>query len=311
MFSTKPRHYCYRVDNLVNGRYYIGKRSCSGDPEDDPYLGSGKNIRRAVKRYGPENFRKTVLAEFDTEEEAYLCEAELVTRDTLLDPMCYNICLGGIGGQQGTVYLHRGEEMTRVLPELVDKFLEDGWQVGWSDSMREAHMHREVSEETRRKISELHRKMHESRAGFTSGKVKVSNEQLGQSLYVPEKDLPKYLEQGWKRGHLDCTNQKKSGRRTGEITVTNGVLEKHISPEELDLYLEQGWKRGMSEESRQKKSRAAQGRKMSPEARKRLSESKKGKQSPSRGSIYVKKAGMRKRIRPEDLENYRTQGWVR
>lgn len=310
MYSTKPRHYCYRVDNLVNGKYYIGKRSCFGNPEDDPYLGSGKNIRRAIKRYGPENFKKTILAEFDTEEDAYLCEAELVTKDVLLDPMCYNICLGGIGGQRGTVYLNRNGEMTRVMPELVDKYLADGWQLGWSDSMREAHMHRVVSEETRKKISELHKRMHEFRAGFTSGKVKVSNENLNQSLYVDPKYLSEYLSQGWKTGHLNRTNEKKAVIRGKEVTITDGVVEKHVKFEDLDLYLKQGWKRGLSKESKRKKSEAAQGKKMSEEARKHLSEAKRGKSSPSKGSIYVKKDGVKKRIFPEDLENYESLGWV-
>lgn len=310
MFSTKPRHYCYRVDNLLNGKYYIGKRSCFGDPEDDPYLGSGKNIRRAIKRYGAENFKKTILAEFDTEEDAYLCEAELVTKDVLLDPMCYNICLGGIGGQRGTVYLNRGGEMTRVMPELVDKYLTEGWQLGWSDSMREAHMHRVVSEETRKKISELHRKMHEFRAGFTSGRIKISNECSGQSLYVLKEDLPDYLEQGWKLGHLSETNQRKSKKRLGEITVTDGILEKHIDLKDLDSYIKQGWKRGLSEESKRKKSEAALGKKMSEEARKHMSEAKRGRSSPSKGSIYVKKGGVKKRIFSEDLEKYKSLGWV-
>lgn len=311
MNSVKPRHYCYRVENLLNGKYYIGKRSCFGNPEDDPYMGSGKNIRRAIKHYGLENFKKTVLAEFETEEDAYLCEAELVTKDTLLDPMCYNICLGGIGGQRGTVYLNKDGEMTRVMPELVDKFLAEGWNLGWSESMREAHLHRVVSEETRRKISELHRKMHEFRAGFTSGRIKVSNDLINQTLYVLPEDLQKYLEQGWKLGNLFQTNQKKSQKRTGEVTVNNGIVEKHIKPEELEKYLAKGWIRGLSEISKKRKSEAAKGKKMSEEACKRMSESKKGKPSPSKGSLYVKKDGKKKRVFPEDLDMYLKNGWTR
>ena len=308
MNSVKPRHYCYRVDNLLNGKYYIGKRSCFGDPEKDPYMGSGRNIQRAIKRYGIENFKKTVLAEFDTEEDAYLCEAELVTKDTLLDPMCYNICLGGIGGQRGTVYLNKDGEMTRIMPELIGKFLAEGWNLGWSDSMRKAHLHRVVSEETRKKISELHRKMHEFRAGFTSGRIKISNEDRKQSLYIFPEDLSKYLEQGWKLGHLVRTNLKKAQKRIGEITVTDGTIEKHIHPEDLDKYLGSGWVRGLSDVSKKRKE-AAKGKKMPEEVRKRLSDSKKGKPSPSKGSIYISKANLVKRIAPEELDRYLQVGW--
>lgn len=311
MNSKKPRHYCYRVDNLKNGKYYIGKRSCFGDPEDDPYMGSGKNIRRAIKHYGLENFKKTILAEFDTEEDAYLCEAELVTKDTLLDPMCYNICLGGIGGQRGTVYLNKNGEMTRVMPELVGKFLAEGWSLGWSEAMREAHLHRVVSEETRKKISDIHKKMHEFRAGFTSGKIKVSNEHSNRTLYVFSKDLQKYLKQGWRLGNLDQTNLKKAQRRVGEITVTDGISEKHIKAEDLEKYLTKGWHRGLSEISKKKKSEASKGKKMSEEACRKMSEARRGKPSPSKGSVYVKKDGKKKRIFPEDLKKYLELGWIR
>lgn len=296
MNSKKPHHYVYRVDNLLNGKYYIGKRSCFGDPEDDLYMGSGKNIQRAIKRYGLENFKKTVLAEFDTEEDAYLCEAELVTKDTLLDPLCYNVCLGGIGGQRGTVYLNKDGEMTRVMPELVDKFLAEGWELGWSEAMREAHLHRVVSEETRRKISELHKKMHEFKAGHTAGRIRVSNEALQESRYISPENLKQYLVAGWTEGMLDQTKQRKAQKRVGEITVTDGYLEKHIRSEELEEYLRKGWHRGLSEESKHRKSEAAKGKHMSKEARENMSKAKRGKPSPSRGSKYIIVDGKRKRV---------------
>lgn len=47
----------YKTTNLVNGKIYIGQDS-KNNPE---YLGSGKIIKRAILKYGKENFKKEIL----------------------------------------------------------------------------------------------------------------------------------------------------------------------------------------------------------------------------------------------------------
>ena len=81
----------YETTNLVNGMLYIGVHN---NPDDD-YLGSGLNIKRAIKKYGSENFLRQTLHTFETAEEAYAKEAEIVTEDLVKDPSYYNINLGG------------------------------------------------------------------------------------------------------------------------------------------------------------------------------------------------------------------------
>ena len=64
----KEKHYViYQVTNLLNGKIYIGKHE-TFDINDD-YMGSGKLIKRAIKKYGVENFKKEILFDFETEEE--------------------------------------------------------------------------------------------------------------------------------------------------------------------------------------------------------------------------------------------------
>ena len=54
-------HYVYEITNLVNGKKYIGKRSCRCPIERDDYMGSGKELIKDLKWYGLMNFKKEVL----------------------------------------------------------------------------------------------------------------------------------------------------------------------------------------------------------------------------------------------------------
>ena len=55
----------------------------------------------AVKKYGPGKFKRSILKIFDSYEEAYALEAELVNKDFIKRSDTYNIHLGGIGGRIG------------------------------------------------------------------------------------------------------------------------------------------------------------------------------------------------------------------
>lgn len=57
-------------------------------------MGSGKLIKRAIKKYGIENFTKEILFDFSTEEEMNAKEKETV----VLGENSYNLCEGGKGG---------------------------------------------------------------------------------------------------------------------------------------------------------------------------------------------------------------------
>jgi hypothetical protein len=47
----------YCITNLINGKKYIGS-----DSNNNPnYLGSGTHIKKAIKKYGRENFTKTII----------------------------------------------------------------------------------------------------------------------------------------------------------------------------------------------------------------------------------------------------------
>lgn len=86
--------YIYLTTNLITGKMYVGQRR--RPPENDPYLGSGVLLRRAVQKYGAENFVKVVLAVAEDEEELNKLErAAIAERDAVQSEDYYNLAPGG------------------------------------------------------------------------------------------------------------------------------------------------------------------------------------------------------------------------
>ena len=73
--EQKKHYLVYKTTNLVNGKIYIGKHET--DNLDDGYLGSGKILRKAIEKYGEQNFKREILFECSTREEMNAKEAEI------------------------------------------------------------------------------------------------------------------------------------------------------------------------------------------------------------------------------------------
>lgn len=64
---------------MVNNKKYIGKRTYKGSNIlNDKYLGSGTVFKKALNKYGANNFKKIIIAICSTEEEAYGYERTLI-----------------------------------------------------------------------------------------------------------------------------------------------------------------------------------------------------------------------------------------
>ena len=53
-------HYLYKITNTTNGKIYLGIHST--DNLDDGYFGSGTAFKKAITKYGKDNFIKDVLS---------------------------------------------------------------------------------------------------------------------------------------------------------------------------------------------------------------------------------------------------------
>ncbi len=90
----KRKYYLvYKIINKLNNMIYIGCHVTTNI--NDRYMGSGTNIRKAIKQYGLENFDKQILYSFDNEIDMLKKEEELVNREFISENSNYNIIVGG------------------------------------------------------------------------------------------------------------------------------------------------------------------------------------------------------------------------
>jgi hypothetical protein len=89
----------YETINKINGKRYIGK-----DKYNDPtYLGSGILLGKAIKKYGKDNFIKTILEYCNSEEHMSEREQHWIRiTNAQSSKMYYNIGEGGNGGDNYT-----------------------------------------------------------------------------------------------------------------------------------------------------------------------------------------------------------------
>jgi hypothetical protein len=82
----------YKITNNINDKIYIGCHKTQ--VKNDDYMGSGKVLKLAIKKYGIENFTKNIIFEASSAEEMFSKEKELVE----IGSHTYNLKKGGDGG---------------------------------------------------------------------------------------------------------------------------------------------------------------------------------------------------------------------
>lgn len=110
--------FVYITTNLINNKKYI--EQCKFHNTWKYYLGSGKLIKRAIEKYGKENFRRRIIEYADSKEELNNLEIELIKKyNAVKSDMYYNLADGGKGGNK---FAH----MTREEKEALRKKMSEG-----------------------------------------------------------------------------------------------------------------------------------------------------------------------------------------
>lgn len=90
--------FIYEWTNMLNGKKYIGSHAGT---TDDGYVGSGKVFTKAIKKYGIENFTRTILEYVEIKDRQYLLEREKFYLDKFnayYSNDYYNVAKDIIGG---------------------------------------------------------------------------------------------------------------------------------------------------------------------------------------------------------------------
>jgi group I intron endonuclease len=146
----------YKTTNLVNGKQYIGK-----DTRNNPnYFGSGVLLKKAIKKYGKENFKKEIIEVCSSRQE--LIEREeywLNYYDAGNNSIFYNrhnYSYGGIAsfGEKNGFYgkKHSNETKQKISKSNSGRTISDDTKKKLSQS----HFGKRHSIETLQKIRESH-----------------------------------------------------------------------------------------------------------------------------------------------------------
>ena len=192
----------YKTTNLLNGMYYVGCHQT--DNLGDGYLGSGKYLKRAIKKYGAKNFKFEILLLASSKEEMFRLERSLVNESLINDPLSYNLKIGGSGGNPGIVGAFKGKKHSEETKE----------------KQRQAALKQIISDETRQKLS-----MNNAMKNNPEIRKKVSTSLTG-------------------RTQSEAHRKNVAEANLGKMLVNDGVSAKRISREELVKYQNLGWSKG-------------------------------------------------------------------
>lgn len=115
----------YCVTNHINGKTYIGVHRTENINDD--YMGSGKLVKLAIKKYGIENFSKKILFCFDNAEEMFETERQCILE---MKPD-YNLHPGGSGSFEYINDVVLTDDKRKLGRRNANKVLEEKYGEGY------------------------------------------------------------------------------------------------------------------------------------------------------------------------------------
>ena len=200
----------YRITNLLNGKMYIGKHITTN--LDDGYIGSGKVIKQAIRKYGINNFRKEWLMFCEDAEELNYMERVYVNEDWISRSDTYNLVLGGPNPiMKGKDNPNFGKHLSEDIRKKIS-LSENGKIIPAHIRIRMAKAHQ--TDEFRHKCSESHK----GKIPWNKGKTGIYSEEtikkisVSMSLKTKGEKNPMYGKANPNKGKIWVNNGKECFR---------------------------------------------------------------------------------------------------
>ena len=185
-------HYFYKITNNLDGKFYFGVHNTEN--LGDGYSGSGKVLKRAYQKYGIENFTKEIIKFFDTEEEAFSYEREIVNEEMIKNQDCYNVQIGGkYFNTIGKVAVRDKDGNRFWIEKTEDIYISGEVKPIWTGK----HHKEESKQKTRERMTPKN---------SANKRIWVNKE--GKVKYLLKEHLDDYLSNGWKLGRTGYKPRK-------------------------------------------------------------------------------------------------------
>lgn len=227
--------YIYETTNLINGKKYIGKHK--SEKFDSSYLGSGVRLKKALNKYGKENFNVKVIEiietnqyDLDLEEMYWIKYFNAIKSRNYYNNSAggkeegwngYHLAIKEKGGiPQETILKQKNAAKDRVwinknnidkhIKKIeLQKYLNNGWKKGRSYGIPlkgEKHFlyGKKMSAESRKKISQSHK----GKIPWNKGKHNVYSEETLERLRKSHKG--KILSDETKRKQSEALKGEKA-----------------------------------------------------------------------------------------------------
>jgi hypothetical protein len=122
-----PYGFIYITHNKINDKKYLGMCRYDQKKNTDTYLGSGKQLKESIKKYGKDNFYKEIVCECYSPEELSSKEIEYIQKyDCVNSRDWYNIASGGYTTRGFLGKKHSNHTKQKMSQSYKRELTEDG-----------------------------------------------------------------------------------------------------------------------------------------------------------------------------------------
>ena len=215
--------YVYLTTNLINGKKYIGSHKYDKLELDETYLGSGKTLTKAIKKYGKNNFRCVILEYCETRDILIERERFYIANYNAVESSDYYNIDDGRGNshlyvtqestknklsqiQKNHITINNGTEQVVINKSELDSYLKMGYKIGrlpkdYSERIKK-FKDTHYSKDYEHKLNEWKQNISKS----IKGRKWITNG--FEDKQVSQEDADKLIKLGWKYGRIFAKGKK-------------------------------------------------------------------------------------------------------